>query len=49
MCFIWSTFLLGASTCSKLTVTASGSRVGNDSDDIYGSAFQELIYNGDGS
>lgn len=30
-------------------VTASGSRLGNDADDIYGPTFQELIYNGNSS
>lgn len=30
-------------------LTASGSRLGNDTDDIYGLTFQELIYNGNGS
>lgn len=30
-------------------VTASGSRLGNDTDDIYGLTFQGLIYNGNGS
>ena len=29
--------------------TASGSTLGNDTDDIYGPTFQELIYNGNGS
>lgn len=28
---------------------ASGSRLGNDTGDIYGPTFQELIYDGDGS
>ena len=29
--------------------TASGSRLGNDADDIYGPTFRELIYNGNSS
>lgn len=49
MRFVWSTFLLEVSTCSKLRVAASGSSLGNDTDDIYDPTFQELIYNGNGS
>lgn len=30
-------------------VAASGSRLGNGTDDIYGPTFQELIYSGNGS